>query len=168
MDSVHIRIPGKEPQYSWASVKSRGNSQSQRLIIAPLTNIARSMSLFQQHLPPSTTTNQLTYSPESFNPMPLHPTQSGHGVTEKAPIPTSKPEHPKAQGYNGAAQNGDATHEKPHRSEGTEEESELDPSYVRHPQQGPYIQHRGLSICTSLGEGVLFYGLDCRYVNHRG
>ncbi|QRV94715.1 transcription factor btf3 [Ceratobasidium sp. AG-Ba] len=43
-----------------------------------------------------------------------------------------------------------------------EGEEELDPSYIRHPQQGPYIQHRGLSICTSLGEGVLFYGLDCR------
>ncbi|CAE6474095.1 unnamed protein product [Rhizoctonia solani] len=120
------------------------------------------MSLFQQHLPPSTTTNQLTYDPESFNPTPAHSTKPSHGVSEKSPIPTSRPEHPDALDQNGTAQNGESSHEKPQRSEGTGEESELDPSYVRHPQQGPYIQHRGLSICTSLGEGVLFYGLDCR------
>ncbi|CUA67500.1 putative protein YGR266W [Saccharomyces cerevisiae S288c] [Rhizoctonia solani] len=124
------------------------------------------MSLFQQHLPPSTTTNQLTYDPSSFNPIPSLPTKHSPGTTEAAPVPSSKPQHPDVQKQNGTAQdaeqNGHANHEKSHRSGGTGEEVELDPSYVRHPQQGPYIQHRGLSICTSLGEGIVFYGLDCR------
>ncbi|CAE6462194.1 unnamed protein product, partial [Rhizoctonia solani] len=124
------------------------------------------MSLFQQHLPPSTTTNQLTYDPSSFNPTPSLPTKHSPGTTEAAPVPSSKPQHPDVQKQNRTAQdgeqNGHANHEKAHKSEGTGEEVELDPSYVRHPQQGPYIQHRGLSICTSLGEGIVFYGLDCR------
>ncbi|KAG8739435.1 hypothetical protein FRC11_000727 [Ceratobasidium sp. 423] len=120
------------------------------------------MSLFQQHLPPSTTTNQLTYDPASFDPMPSNSTGSSPGTTEAAPVPTSKLQHSDAKNSNGPVQNGHANHEKPQRSEGTREETELDPSFVRHPQQGPYIQHQGLSICTSLGEGVVFYGLDCR------
>ncbi|ELU38052.1 transcription factor btf3 [Rhizoctonia solani AG-1 IA] len=160
MVSVRTGMLGNEHRYLWVSGKSHGNSRYHSGFDRISPNITCSMSLFQQHLPPSTTTNQLTYDPESFNPTPAHSTKPSHGVSEKSPIPTSRPEHPDALDQNGTAQNGDSSHEKPQRSEGTGEESELDPSYVRHPQQGPYIQHRGLSICTSLGEGVLFYGVS--------
>jgi hypothetical protein len=107
------------------------------------------MSLFQQHLPPSTTTNRLTYDPSSFNPVIAPAQKPTPGTAEEAGVSASK--------VNQMADN-----EKQHGSSEAGEESELDPSYVRHPQEGPYIKHRGLSICTSLGEGVLFYGLDCR------
>ncbi|KDN39278.1 hypothetical protein RSAG8_08913, partial [Rhizoctonia solani AG-8 WAC10335] len=93
------------------------------------------MSLFQQHLPPSTTTNQLTYDPSSFNPAPSHPTKYSPGTIDKASVPTSKPQHPGAQKQNDRAQDGEqsghANHEKSHKSDGTEEEVELDPSTDR-------------------------------------
>ena len=56
---------------------------------------------------------------------------------------------------------GDASHRK-RENDKAEQDEELDPSYQRHPRMGAYIRHRGLSICTSLGEGVMFFGLDCR------
>jgi len=105
------------------------------------------MSLFQQHLPPSTDTPGLTYDPSSF--------RSVSAPSEKpTPMHREKPNEPTSEKPNATANgntNGDL-----------KEEEVLDPSYIRHPQQGPYMQHRGLSICTSFGEGIMFYGLDCR------
>ncbi|KAG9090405.1 hypothetical protein FRC06_001106 [Ceratobasidium sp. 370] len=140
------------------------------------------MSLFQQHLPPSTTTPGLTYDPESFNPVtsPAHkPTPNPPEKKPKVHIPRSRAEKERAASSNpenaskayeagvkqdeGASGNGFANGNGAANGKHKQgKEEELDPSYVRHPQQGAYIQHRGLSICTSLGEGVLFYGLDCR------
>ncbi|KAG8710246.1 hypothetical protein FRC08_017423 [Ceratobasidium sp. 394] len=146
------------------------------------------MSLFQQHLPPSTTTPGLTYDPKSFNPVtsPAHkPTPAPPEKKPRLHAPKTKAEKDRAASSNpenaskangakveqdgasgkdpakedGVANGNGAVNEK---HKGNKEEEELDPSYVRHPQQGPYMQHRGLSICTSLGEGILFYGLDCR------
>ncbi|KAB5589360.1 hypothetical protein CTheo_7198 [Ceratobasidium theobromae] len=106
------------------------------------------MSLFQQHLPPSTTINGLIYDPASFNPV-IAPAQRPTPSTAQEAAPTSR------------AGKSEEVEKQKGLTEGGEE-VELDPSYVRHPQEGPYIKHRGLSICTSLGEGILFYGLDCR------
>ncbi|KAG9120002.1 hypothetical protein FRC07_004685, partial [Ceratobasidium sp. 392] len=132
------------------------------------------MSLFQQHLPPSSVTPGLTYDAKDFNPItaPAHkPTPSAPDHKPKVHMPktrkdkenaaTSKPENAsKANGAEDGVENG--TSDGAVNEKHSDKEEELDPSYIRHPQQGPYMQHRGLSICTSLGEGVLFYGLDCR------
>lgn len=37
-----------------------------------------------------------------------------------------------------------------------------DPSWVIGGKKGPYIQHPSRSICTTFGNRILFYGLDCR------
>ncbi|EJD06423.1 uncharacterized protein FOMMEDRAFT_131380 [Fomitiporia mediterranea MF3/22] len=41
-------------------------------------------------------------------------------------------------------------------------EANEDPSWVIGKEKGPYIQEYSRSICTTLGERVVFYGLDCR------
>jgi hypothetical protein len=135
------------------------------------------MSLFQQHLPPSTTTNGLTYDPATFNPVVAPAQVVTPNPPEKKPkvhAPHLKSRKQKEAGdseqkgagngeQNGALDektSGATSNGKQKQDEG--EKGGIDSLYVRHPQQGPYMQHRGLSMCTSLGEGVLFYGLDCR------
>ncbi|KAG8792459.1 hypothetical protein FRC12_006032 [Ceratobasidium sp. 428] len=140
------------------------------------------MSLFQQHLPPSTVTTGLTYDPKSFNPVvaPAHKPTPNPEKKPKVRMPTTRADREKAatsKPENASKANGNDTsndasngnengatngkHDEKEKEKEKEDE-ELDPSYIRHPQRGPYMQHQGLSICTSLGEGVLFYGLDCR------
>lgn len=173
MGLEHTKTPGNVLQCSWALVKLLGNSKHTSSLRAafcnsPLTNaplFAPSMSLFQQHLPPSTITPGLTYDPASFNSVsaPTH---------EHTPKGREKPNNSTLEEANGAASektngigNGEAKEKANEKANGDMEEGDVvDPSYIRHPQQGPYMQHRGLSICTSLGEGVIFYGLDCRSV----
>lgn len=174
MGSEPTKTPGNVPQSSWALVKLLGNSKrissfENISYSGPLTNITLlglSMSLFQQHLPPSTITPGLTYDPSSFSSVsaPSHkPTPKGR---ERPGNSTSEETNGAAAEKTDVTSKSEAKEKANGKTNGElKEEDVVDPSYIRHPQQGPYMQHRGLSICTSLGDGIVFYGLDCRLVS---